>query len=65
LRPGITGPASLKYKNEEELLASVNDPIKFSKEVIWPEKVRMNLEYYNQRSFLRDIVIILETIFGK
>ena len=45
LRPGITGPASLKYANEEEILATVNDPIKYNDEIIFPDKVRINLNY--------------------
>jgi lipopolysaccharide/colanic/teichoic acid biosynthesis glycosyltransferase len=63
LRPGITGPASLKYANEEELLASVPDPVKYNDEVIWPDKVRINLDYYRKRSFLGDLALILKTIF--
>ena len=43
LRPGITGPATLKYRNEEELLAGVDDPIRYNDEVIFPDKVRLNL----------------------
>jgi len=62
LRPGITGPASLKYVNEEELLASVPDPKRYNDEVIWPDKVRINLEYYYNRSFLYDLGIIIKTI---
>jgi lipopolysaccharide/colanic/teichoic acid biosynthesis glycosyltransferase len=65
LRPGITGPASLKYVNEEEILASQPDPQKYNDEVIWPDKVRINLEYYDQRSFFGDISIIIRTITGK
>ncbi len=65
LRPGITGPASLKYANEEELLASVPDPNKYNDEVIWPDKVRINLEYYYNRSFWGDIRLIFQTVFGK
>jgi lipopolysaccharide/colanic/teichoic acid biosynthesis glycosyltransferase len=64
LRPGITGPASLKYSNEEELLSSVNDPQKYNDEILWPDKVRLNLEYYYNRSFFGDIFIILKTVFG-
>ena len=64
LRPGITSPASLKYANEEELLASVEDPVKYNDEVLWPDKVRLNLDYYRQRSFHGDIYIILKTLFG-
>jgi lipopolysaccharide/colanic/teichoic acid biosynthesis glycosyltransferase len=65
LRPGITGPASLKYANEEELLASVPDPVKYNDEVIWPDKVKLNLEYYYNRSLFKDIKIIFSTIFRK
>ncbi|MBN2613907.1 MAG: sugar transferase [Bacteroidales bacterium] len=63
LRPGITGPASLKYVNEEEILAAVDDPVKYNNEILWPDKVRINLEYYHNRSFFGDLKIILNTIF--
>lgn len=63
LRPGITGPASLKYINEEELLAKVDNPKKYNDEVIYPDKVKINLEYYYNRSFWGDIKIIFKTIF--
>lgn len=63
LRPGITGPATLKYANEEELLASFFDPQKYNDEVLWPDKVRINLEYYNSHTFLGDLRIILKTVF--
>ncbi len=63
LRPGITGPASLKYINEEELLARVDDPKKYNDEIIYPDKVRINLEYYYNRTFWGDIKIIFKTIF--
>jgi lipopolysaccharide/colanic/teichoic acid biosynthesis glycosyltransferase len=65
LRPGITGPASLKYVNEEEILASQPDPRKYNDEVIWPDKVRINLEYYYQRTFFGDLAIIIRTLTGK
>jgi lipopolysaccharide/colanic/teichoic acid biosynthesis glycosyltransferase len=65
LRPGITGPASLKYAREEELLASVENPQKYNDEVLWPDKVKLNLEYYRNRSFFKDIKIIFNTIFGQ
>lgn len=64
LRPGITGPASLKYKNEEELLAQVDDPQTYNDEVIYPDKVRINLDYYYHHSLLGDLKLILETVFG-
>ena len=64
LRPGITGPASLKYRNEEEILSQVDDPIRYNNEVIYPDKVRINLEYYKHHTFLGDIRYIFETVFG-
>lgn len=63
LRPGITGPASIKYANEEELLATVDDPIKYNNDVIFPDKVRINLEYLHHHSIFGDIKIIWDTIF--
>lgn len=63
LRPGITGPASLKYANEEELLATVEDPVKYNDEVIFPDKVRINLEYYHNHSVWDDCKIIWQTVF--
>lgn len=64
LRPGITGVATLKYSNEEELLASVPDPQAYTDHVLWPEKVRLNLEYYQNRSFVGDLSIIIKTVAG-
>ena len=63
LRPGITGPASLKYINEEKILAKVNNPQQYNDEVIFPDKVKINLDYYHNRTFWGDIVIIFKTIF--
>lgn len=63
LRPGITGPASLKYANEEELLAHVDDPIKYNDEVIFPDKVKINLEYYYNHTLWGDIKLIFKTVF--
>lgn len=65
LKPGITGPASLKFSNEEELLANEKDPKKYNDEVIYPEKVRINLDYYYNRSFIGDINLILKTVFRR
>lgn len=63
LRPGITGPATLKYSDEERLLAEVDDPQKYTNEIIWPEKVRINLDYYYHWSLMKDIKIIFSTLF--
>lgn len=64
LRPGITGPASLKYRNEEEILAQVEEPQKYNDEVIYPDKVRINLDYYYHHSLVGDIKLIIQTIYG-
>lgn len=63
IRPGLTSPASIKYAREEELLSLVPDPQKHFDEVIWPDKMRMNLEYIKRRTFIGDIVLILKTVF--
>jgi lipopolysaccharide/colanic/teichoic acid biosynthesis glycosyltransferase len=64
LRPGVTGPATLKYRDEEYLLASQADPEAYNAKVIWPEKVRINLEYNDNWTLKRDLSIILETVCG-
>jgi len=64
IRPGITGPATLKYRNEEEMLAQVDDPEKYNSEVIFPDKVRMNKKYIENYTFLIDIKCIIKTILG-
>ncbi len=65
LRPGITGPATLKYANEEELLCAKSYPKQFNDEILWPDKVRINLDYYHNLGLLADIKIIFKTIFRK
>lgn len=62
VRPGITGPATLKYKNEEEILASVKNPEKYNIEVIFRDKVKINFEYIREYSFMKDIKYIVETV---
>ena len=63
LKPGITGPASLKYINEEEILTNVENPQQYNDEVIYPDKVKINLDYYYNRSIWGDIRIIFNTVF--
>lgn len=65
LRPGITGPASLKYRDEEELLAKQSDPQRYNDEVIFPDKVRINLYYLHHYSFIKDIEMIFCTVLGR
>ena len=63
VKPGITGPATLYFRNEEELLAKQVDKIKYNDEVIWPMKVQINREYLNNWSFITDMQILFATIF--
>ncbi len=65
MRPGLTGPASMKYANEEEILAQQADPVRYNNEVIWPDKVRINRVYQDNWSFGLDLKIIALTLLGK
>lgn len=65
LRPGITGPASLKYYNEEEILAGVENPKEYNDRVIFPDKVKINLKYMERISVIKDMKIIIRTILRK
>ena len=64
VRPGITDPASIRYRNENELLAQVPDPEKYYREVIMPDKLKINLKYIANISFKNDLQIILHTFFA-
>ncbi len=63
--PGITGPASIAFRREEEDLAEVDNPEAYNREVIFPEKVRINLAYIDGYRFWNDIRILLHTVFGQ
>ena len=79
LRPGITGPATLKYRLEDEMIAeyvaqkhSSGDKreaqeiaVEYNDTVIYPDKVRLNCYYYHHYSFIKDIQMILCTVLGK
>ena len=65
LRPGITGPASIKYANEEAILASMTNPETYNDMVIFPDKVRINKNYLLRRSLFLDIKIMYYTVLGK
>ena len=65
LRPGITGPASMKYRNEEEILSAVENPQKYNDEVIFPDKVRINRLYLHDHSFFLDLKMIEATVLGR
>lgn len=64
LAPGITGPSSLKYKDEEELLSKQDDPESYNREVIWPDKVAINKMYLKNWTLKKDIEYIVKTIVG-
>lgn len=64
LRPGVTGPASLRYKNEEEILSKQQDPQKYNDEIIWPDKIQINRKYIENYSLTKDLKYILSTITG-
>jgi len=64
IRPGITGPATIKYKNEEEILAQQDDPKWYNDNVIWPDKVKINKEYIKNWSLKKDIEYIIKTVKG-
>ncbi|KIC63446.1 sugar transferase [Chryseobacterium taiwanense] len=61
LKPGLTSEAGIKYRNEEELLQNQSEPLKFNDEVLFPDKIKMNLEYYHKLSFETDVLILLKT----
>lgn len=65
VRPGITGPASIKYAREEELLRNSSEPLKFNNEVLWPDKVKINIEYIRNWSLATDIKYIFQTVLTK
>ena len=80
LRPGITGPASLKYRDEEDILEAVDEALQkgrselpmgittvqeYNDNVIYPDKVRLNRYYLHHYSFIKDIQMIVCTVLGK
>lgn len=64
VRPGITYPASLKYKEEEALLSKQSEPESYNKNVIWKDKVKLNKIYVQNWSFKKDMDYIIKTILG-
>lgn len=79
LRPGITGPATLKYRLEDEMISEYvaqkkasgdtrpmqEIAVEYNDNVIYPDKVRLNCYYYRHYSFIKDIQMIFCTVFGK
>lgn len=62
VRPGITGPATVKYRDEEALLSRQADAQQYNRDVIWPDKVRLNREYILRRSFAGDLKYLFKTV---
>ncbi len=65
MKPGLTGVASLKYRNEEDLLAAQPNPQEYNDNVIWPDKVRLNLLYMERQSLWLDVKVLICTALGK
>ncbi|MFA5620089.1 MAG: sugar transferase [Weeksellaceae bacterium] len=63
VKPGITGPAQLAFRNEEDLLENQDNPLKFNDEVLWPEKVIINKNYVRDLNFKKDLYYLWKTIF--
>jgi lipopolysaccharide/colanic/teichoic acid biosynthesis glycosyltransferase len=64
IKPGITGPATIKYSNEDKILLVQTDPMKYNDEVIWPEKVKINKEYIKNWSLWKDIGYLFASVVG-
>ncbi|MBA1420206.1 MAG: sugar transferase [Epsilonproteobacteria bacterium] len=64
VRPGITGPASLKYKDEESILATQKNPEAYNRDIIWKDKVQINKKYINEWSLKKDMIYIIKTVTG-
>lgn len=62
LKPGLTCEASIKYKNEEKFLKKQNNPIEYNDNIIFPDKIKMNLKYYKSQNLFVDLLIIFKTI---
>ena len=64
VRPGITDPASIKYRNENDILSSQSNPEEYYIQHIMPDKLKINIDYINTQTFIKVIKIIFQTIFG-
>ncbi|WP_046755347.1 sugar transferase [Kordia jejudonensis] len=64
VKPGITGPATVHFRNEEAILKAQENPEIYNKEVIWPQKVARNIRYVKEYRFMKDIHYIFKTFFS-
>jgi len=65
VKPGITGPATLKYRNEEEILSTQIDAENYNRTIIWVDKVKINKNYVQNYSFYLDLTFILKSTLNK
>lgn len=65
MKPGITSEASIKYKNEDAILSKKDNPLDYNDQVLFPDKVKINLDYYKKRSMSIDLKILKETLLLK
>jgi len=65
VKPGITGPATLKYRDEERVLERQKDPIQYNRTIIWVDKVKINKNYVLNYSFYLDLTLILKSTLNK
>ena len=64
VRPGVTDLASIRYRNENELLAKASDPEQYYRDIVMQDKLRINLEYVRNHSFFGDIALIFKTFLS-
>ena len=62
VKPGITGPATLKYRNEESILSKQSNPENYNRTIIWKDKVEINKKYVQNWSFYLDLKLITKSI---
>lgn len=65
VKPGITGPATIYFKNEEQLLAKKTNPEVYNRSVLWPKKVELNVKYVQELSFNKDMYYLVITFYSK
>ena len=65
VKPGVTGPATLKYKDEERVLERQTNPEHYNRTIIWVDKVKINKKYVENYSFYLDLTLILKSILNK
>ncbi|WP_411895327.1 sugar transferase [Winogradskyella sp. A2] len=65
VKPGITGPATLKYRDEERVLERQKDPEQYNRTIIWVDKVKINKKYVENYSFYLDLKFIIKSTFNK